>query len=82
MDYQALKKLENVDICSVSKEELVNLRNVKINLEERREERIKEFLTQVKNPYCFVCDGIIVKMRFSDCNETLEDKLADYFNSL
>lgn len=82
MESRALKKLENVDICSVSKETLVDLRNVNIDCGKKREERVKEFIQQVKNPYCFVCEGIIVKIQFSNCNDTLEDKLSDYFYSL
>ena len=44
--------------------------------------RIEEFIAQVKNPYCCICDGIIVKMKFSDQETTLEEKLKNYFSSI
>lgn len=76
MDVQALKELASVDICTVEKESLVDIRDVKIDVSKSREERITDYIRQVRNPYCFQCNGIIVKMNFSQSEETLEDKLA------
>lgn len=82
MDVQTLKKLAGVDICTVAKESLVDIRDVKIDASKSREERISDYIRQVKNPYCFQCNGIIVKMNFCQSGETLEDKLAGYFLSV
>ena len=82
MDVQTLKELAGVDICTVAKESLVDIRNVKIDASKSREERISDYIRQVKNPYCFQCNGIIVKMNFCQSEETLEDKLAGYFLSV
>lgn len=82
MDVQTLRDLADVDICTVSKESLVDIRDVKIDASKSREERISDYIRQVKNPYCFQCNGIIVKMNFCQSEETLEDKLAEYFLSI
>lgn len=82
MDVQTLRELADVDICTVSKESLVDIRDVKIDASKSREERISDYIRQVKNPYCFQCNGIIVKMNFSQSEETLEDKLTGYFLSV
>lgn len=82
MDVQALRELAGVDICTVAKESLVDIRDIKIDASKSREERISDYIRQVKNPYCFQCNGIIVKMNFSQSEETLEDKLAGYFLSV
>lgn len=81
MDVQTLKTLAEVDIRTVSKESLVDIKDVKIDRNLSREDRISDYIKQVKNPYCVQCNGIIVKMNFSQSGETLEDKLASYFLS-
>ena len=82
MDVQTLRELADVDICTVSKESLVDIRDVKIDGAKERNERISDYIRQVKNPYCFQCNGIIVKMNFSQSEGTLEEKLAGYFLSV
>lgn len=82
MDNTYLKKLENVDIQSVQRDSLVDIKDVKVDTSLERAERLSDFLTQIKNPYCFVCDGVIVKIRFADTKDTLEEKLNEYFLSL
>jgi hypothetical protein len=81
MDIQTLKGLADVDIRTVAKESLVDIGNVKIDGSLSREERISDYIKQVKNPYCVQCNGIIVKMNFSQSGESLEDKLTSYFLS-
>lgn len=82
MDVQTLRELAEVDICTVPKESLVDIRDVKIDPSKKRAERISDYIRQVKNPYCFQCNGIIVKMNFCQGDETLEEKLAGYFLSV
>ena len=82
MDVQTLRDLADVDICTVSKESLVDIRDVKIDASKDRDERISDYIRQVKNPYCFQCNGIIVKMNFSQSEGTLEEKLSGYFSSI
>ena len=82
MDIQTLRDMENVDISSVSKESLIDIKDVKIDRDKEKSERILDFLRQVKNPYCFICNGIVVKMNFNKNETTLESKLDSYFLSL
>lgn len=82
MDYTYLKELEDVDIQSVQRNSLVDINNVRIDTSLERTERISDFLAQIKNPYCFVCNGVIVKIRFTDTEDTLEEKLNGYFLSI
>lgn len=79
---ESLKKMEETDICKVQKESLVDIKNVVIDKSKQRAERISDYVRQIKNPYCFVCEGIIVKMNFEQTEDKLEDKLNNYFLSL
>lgn len=81
MNVQELEELASVDIRTVSKESLVDIREVKIDKSMSKEERIADYIRQVKNPYCICCNGIIVKMSFEASDETLENKLKNYFLS-
>jgi len=40
-----------------------------------REERIAEFVRQIKNPYRFRCGKFVVNASFADAGPTLEDCL-------
>ena len=82
MDNTYLKEMEDVNLHLVQKESLVDIKDVKVDTSLSRTERLREFVKQVGNPYCFLCEGVIVKMCFADTEETLEDKLNAYFMSL
>lgn len=61
--------------------EFRDIRDVKIDPDLPREERIKSFLDQIGNPYLFRCNGHVVRVKFAETDRTLEDCLHDYFNS-
>lgn len=82
MRNEDLRELENVDIRTIEKNTLVEIKKVKIDPELERRERISSFVQQIKNPYCFICDGVIVKIGYTETEDTLEEKLNEYFLSL
>ncbi|MEZ3486520.1 MAG: hypothetical protein K1W22_07985 [Lachnospiraceae bacterium] len=82
MDIQTLRAMAGTDINTISKESLIDIKDVTIDMEKGKQERISEFFQQIKNPYCFVCNGMIVKMHFNGNEKTLEEKLDSYFLSL
>ena len=61
-----------VDVKTVRKEELVDIGNVYIDVNKPVMERVVDFVSQVKNPYCYVDHGIIVKISFTG-KKKLED---------
>ena len=50
--------------------------------EMRSKERLRQYIRQVRNPYCYVDDGVIVKVSFSNTKETIEDRLEAYIRSM
>lgn len=54
---------------------LVDIRDVSVNQSLPREERIAEFLRQIKNPYCFKCGKFTVRAQFAENGVSLEDCL-------
>ena len=52
---------------------LVDIRDVSVSKELTREERISEFIRQIKDPYCFKCGRFTVRASFAVDGATLED---------
>lgn len=77
-----LNAMKNVDIRTVDPTTLVDIRDVKIDKNLPQSERIRDFIRQIKNPYCYKCGKAIVKVSFSDSTATLEDRLEHYLKSL
>ena len=74
--------MKNVDIKTVDKTHLVDIASVKINPKDTPEKKMQDYIKQVKNPYCFLCNGYVVKLEFSDGDKSIEDCLINYINSL
>ena len=54
---------------------LADIRDVSVDPKLPKEERIAEFLRQIKNPYCFRCGKFTVRARFAENGVSLEDCL-------
>lgn len=76
-----VEEMKAVDIRTVSRDDLVDIRDVVIDQDAPKEERIKSFLRQIKNPYCFKVGNVVVKTTFSDTDVTLDDRLEHYFRN-
>ena len=61
-----LSKMRTVEINSCKPESLVDLRDISINTSAPLIERVESFFTQVKNPYLFKVDDVIVKVRYGN----------------
>ncbi|NSG11501.1 hypothetical protein HFM87_03660 [Blautia producta] len=76
MELIEIEKMKMVDIRTVKACDLVNIEHVDINTELPKEERWLDFAQKVKNPFCYICNGIIIKTSFSDTEESLESRLV------
>ena len=45
------------------------------------EERMMEFVRQIKNPYFFRCGKLIVQVEYSDTDKTINDCLKEFIES-
>ena len=67
---------------SLDKDDLIDIKTIKINTDLPINERIEDFINQIKNPYHYKCGKIIVKINFLDTEKSLEDKIEEYISSL
>ena len=67
----------NEECRTVRREELADIGEVKINKKKNREGQIRDYLEQIKNPYCYKYGEYIVKIGFEDTTVTLTDRLQE-----
>lgn len=73
---EQLKKMAQVDVKTVDPAELVEIEDVKISGDLSKEDRVLDYIRQIKNPYCYLYHGIIVKVSFAG-KRRMEDCLKD-----
>lgn len=71
-----LEELKKVDIRTVDTSTLADIGKIRIDRTLPKEERLLAFIREVRNPFCFICNGMVVKISFSDTDESLENKLV------
>ncbi len=74
--------MKNIDIRTVDPKDLVERQSVKVDMSLPREERIKQYIKQIKNPYCYLDGDVVVKVSFREEGVTLEQRLEAYIRSL
>ena len=74
--------MRNTDVRTVDPAGLVDIQDVVVNTSLPREDRLLDYLEQIKNPYCFKHGKTIVKVSFADTEATLEDRLEKYLLSI
>ena len=72
-DLEKMREMRDIDIQTVDPDTLVDINDVKINENLPKDERILDFIRQIKNPYCYKCGKTIIKITYSDTERTFED---------
>ncbi len=62
--------------------DLVDIDSVQVDIDLPIEERIKQYVAQVKNPYRFRAGGLIVNIEHLNNGLTLESAFSSYLNDL
>ena len=78
---EQIKAMQNVDIRTVDPAGLRDIRDVKVNTDLPKRERILDFIRQIGNPYCYRHGKYVVKVSFTDTDVTLEDRMLSYIRS-
>ncbi len=73
--------MKKVDIRTVDIDTLRDIRDVKINTDLPKEERILDFIRQIGNPYCYRHGKYVIKISFTDTDVTLEQRMLSYLRS-
>lgn len=77
-----LEKCKNMRLEDINPDEVDEISSIKIDRRKSSNERILDFLTQVKNPYVFKVNGKLVRMSFSENGPTADDCLTRVLENL
>ena len=80
--HTSLESMRDTDVRTIDPALLVDIRDVKVNTSLSKEDRLLDYLSQIKNPYCFKHGKTVVKVSFADTEATLEDRLEKYLLSI
>lgn len=76
-----INSLREIDVRSVDPDTLRDIRDVKVNVELPKRERMLDFIKQIGNPYCYRHGKYVVKVSYTDTDVTLQDRLLSYIRS-
>lgn len=63
-------------------EKIVEIEKVEIDTSLSKEEKIEEFVKEIRNPYRFKVGDIIVNVAFNENGLTLQDRMMQYFRMI
>lgn len=74
MTIEQLEEMRKVDVQCVDRNSLVDLQEIRIDQSLPKEQRIKDFVTKIKNPYCFMVGNVVVKVAFNPEGLSFEEQ--------
>ena len=78
-DFEAMR---NVDIVTVDPATLVDIRDTKVNMKLPHREKVLDYVRQIKNPYCFRCGDVVVKISHADTEATINDCMETFYGAV
>lgn len=82
LDGKTLQELKRVNLKEVNPDELVDISEIEIDTKQSVQKRVKEYVEQVHNPYLVRVGEYVVKIGYSDCKETLNDRMKQYISKI
>ena len=79
---EKLDKYKNIKLEDINPDDVDEISDIKIDRKKSSDERILEFLTQVKNPYVFKVNGRLVRFSFSENGPTADECLTRFLENL
>ena len=74
--------MKSIDPRTVDRSTLMQRSSVRLDPSAPREERLRDFIQQIKNPYCYLDGKTVVKISFTNTATTIEDCLENYLRGL
>ena len=80
-----IETMKNVSPKTVDRSTLVQRSSVRLDPAAPREDRLREFIKQIRNPYCYLDGKTVVKITFAATDTTMEDcleRLSLWYNEI
>ena len=82
LDGKSLQELKRANIKEVNPDALVDISEIEINTKQSVQKRVEEYVEQVHKPYLVRVGEYVVKIGYSDCKETLNDRMKQYISKI
>ena len=69
--------MKDIDIRTVERDQLVDLVSVMIDTDKPVEERVRAFIHQIKNPYCFKVGDVAVKVVYKENGPSFQQSFEE-----
>ncbi len=79
---EKLERCKNLSFDDVDINNVADLSEIKISRKKSSQERILDFLNSIDNPYIFKCEGLLVKIGFSNNEITAEKCITSVIKSI
>ena len=79
---EKLERCKNIKLEDINLDDVDEISSIKIDRRKSCNERILDFLTQVKNPYVFKVNGKLVRMSFAENGPTVDECLTQCLENL
>lgn len=74
-----LEEMSRQNIETINRNELADISAIQIKQDLPHNEKVIAFLEEIRNPYCFLCGNVPVRVCFSDNGPKLGQTLQGYF---
>ena len=74
-----LERLRSVNPDEVNRNNLVDIQDIVVESQLPKEERIANFIQNIKNPYLCKCGNMVIQSVFEETDITLIERLIQYF---
>ena len=78
---QDIERMRAEDPKGDDRDTLKDIRDVEVDPQLPKKERLLSFIRQIGNPYCYRHGDYVVKVSFSNTDITLEDRMLSYIRS-
>ena len=77
-----IETMKNVSSKTVDRNTLVQRSSIRLDPAAPQEVRLREFIKQIRNPYCYLDGKTVVKISFAETDTTMKDCLEHYLRGL
>lgn len=74
--------MNKISARTADRSSLKDIRDVVIDTTKPCSERIKGYIDQIGNPYCYLDNGVVVELGYADTDISLHDRLLSYASSI
>lgn len=79
---EELHGMEQADIRKAILDNLADISKIEIDMKKSVSARVEEYVQKVGNPFLVRVGDYVVKIGYSDCEETLNDRMKQYIRKI